>query len=324
MLPRNNETKFILLFGLLVVGGLLMVGQSLNKSWSSNYKNTSSDSIRQTTLSSELKQGYNQNPGSSSVNDNQSLVLSSGPAILVTNSGIKSEVLENSPVISNLKKIQKLVLPSDRTIQLVGVVSENALDVAAKITSLAHVSDMPIYLILSGPGGSVLTGSILISAIQASAAPVYTICDVMCASMDAMIHQYGKKRYITDRTIMMFHPAAAGTDGDVDRMYSMTKFLKRFTTKMEMEVSKRQGITFEQYKEKTQVNLWIDAEDSLKEGISDGTVNYGFTFNSADLNLSHASDKTKNKQLPKTTPAHTNPYDFNWICKECMNGQFQW
>lgn len=222
--------------------------------------------------------------------------------------------IKEKPVIIKSKSIKRLSVPTDRLVVLLGQVGENALNAAASINNLSLQSSAPIYLVLSGPGGSVVTGSMLISAIQASKAPVYTICDVLCASMDAMIHQYGVKRYMTDRTIIMFHPASAGTSGDVDRMYSMSSFLKRYTNKMELEVSNRQGITFEQYKLKTSTELWIDAEDALEENITDGIIS--FTLPGAMINRS--SDQ-ENKRRNKVTVK--NPIDFQWICTAdyCQN-----
>jgi ATP-dependent Clp protease protease subunit len=219
--------------------------------------------------------------------------------------------LEDSPK-SNFKKITNIRLSSNRTIVLFGEIGENALVAAETINALSSGSKEPIYIVLSGPGGSVLTGNVLIAAMQASQAPIYTICSMMCASMDAMIHQYGKKRYVTDRTVMMFHPATAGTDGDVDRMYSMSKFLKRYTNKMEFEVAKRWGVSFETYKAKTQTNLWIDAEDSVQQKIADGIVSFSmdrFSFQ----NSNSPDDKSKTKKL-SIAPDHNNPLNIKWIC----------
>jgi len=235
---------------------------------------------------------------------------------------VTSPVLEDKKeVLPTLKSkvIKKVNLDSSRTIVLIGQIGENALDAASKITELSSESAAPIYLVLSGPGGSVLTGSILISAMQASRAPVYTICDVLCASMDSMIHQYGKLRFMTDRSIIMFHPASAGVQGDVDRMYSMTAFLKRFINKMELEVATRQGISFEAYKAKTGVELWIDSEDSLKENIIDGIVNYHLEKTMYQFIPQQETEQKKNKQInvPDT-------FDVKWVCTTGYCKELKW
>lgn len=123
----------------------------------------------------------------------------------------------------------------------------------------------PIYLFLDSPGGSVLDGARVISAIQASKAPVYTVCLQICASMAAMILEYGHERYAVDRSIVMFHPASVGTQyqGELDKLVSRFSFLKRFVDKMDYYTASRSGQTYESFKAKSSRELWIDAEDAL-------------------------------------------------------------
>jgi ATP-dependent Clp protease protease subunit len=218
----------------------------------------------------------------------------------------------------NNTKIPVLKLPAERTVMLVGEVAANAMSAATQITSMAEFSKDPIYLILSGPGGSISMGSRVIAAIESSQAPVYTICDILCASMDAMIHQYGKKRYITSRSIMMFHPASGGSDGDIDRIYSLVYFIKHWVAKMETDIATRQGLTFEQYKAKTQTNLWLDSEESLEQGVSDGTVAYTIKGIQGFLN------ESSNGNIKSPFQPRESDLNVKWICKECMNGNYKW
>jgi len=223
--------------------------------------------------------------------------------------------LQEKEITIKSKSIKRLTLPPGRSVALLGEVGQNALVAAAVINNLSEQSNEPIYLVLSGPGGSVVTGSMLISAIQASKAPVYTICYVTCASMDAMIHQYGVKRYMTDRTIIMFHSASAGTSGNIDHMHAMTSFLKRFSTKMDLEVAKRQGITLEQYKSKIANELRLDAEDALEENITDGIVS--FTLPETTISLSGGDQENKKQNIGVVK----NTIDFQLICTAgyCQN-----
>lgn len=191
--------------------------------------------------------------------------------VTVPVSPVKVEV--EQPIKQARKKISTLAINPDRTLLMVGVVNARAQETAIQITQLAQQSNSPIYLFLSGPGGSVFDGAAVIAAMQASKAPVYTICHYLCASMDAMIHQYGKERYMTDRSILMFHPASAGagTD-DVDRLLEFIKLLKRYVNKMEYDVALRSGRTFDQYKALSNPNLWLDSEDALANRFADKIV----------------------------------------------------
>lgn len=212
--------------------------------------------------------------------------------------------------------LQYLTLPPSRTIILFGEVGMNALPVAAEISRLAETSNEPIYLLLSGPGGSVSMGMRVIAAMQASKAPVYTICDILCASMDAMIHQFGKKRYVTSHSIMMFHPAAGGAEGDVDRMYSLIAFMKGYVGGIEHDIADRQGITFAEYKAKTQTNLWLDDVQSLEQHVSDGTVAYYLPDLASSLGAPSGDNNSSKRKF--------GTLDIRWYCDECVAKGLEW
>lgn len=291
----SNETKGMILASIMMVAGVIAVTKS-------NF--------------------WNRTPATTTVTKPVVVTSEVNPeSLLQTNANIVSVTpIENTKereLSFQHKTVDRLVLPVNRTVLLLGQVGDNALNAASQITEMSNASIEPIYLVLSGPGGSVLTGNILIAAIEASRAPVYTICDVLCASMDSMIHQYGKKRFMTDHTIIMFHPAAAGAQGDVDRMYSMIAFLKRYTNKIEAYVAKRQGISFDEYKAKIGTELWIDSEDAFKDKINDGIVNYmiprSFVFK---VDGSSEEQKRNNKDKSSTVITDS-PLDVEWICNKC-------
>lgn len=132
----------------------------------------------------------------------------------------------------------------------------------------------PIYLLLDSPGGSVIDGARIISTMQASKSPVYTVCLQICASMAAMILEYGEERYAVDRSIIMFHPASIGGifQGELDKIVSRFTFLQRYVDKMDHYTAKRSGQTYDQFKSKTSRELWIDAEDALEQHYIDAVV----------------------------------------------------
>jgi ATP-dependent protease ClpP protease subunit len=180
---------------------------------------------------------------------------------------------ENTKALKSVKNIKALKLNKDRTINIFGPISGNAHQAAAMVRSMNYQNTKePIYIVLYSPGGSVVDGAALISAMQVSEAPVYTVCYTFCASMAAMIHQYGVQRYITDRSILMFHPASFGTEGEVDKMFSQISMIRRYINKIEMEVSTRMNLTFAQYKSLTANEYWIDSEDGLRANAADQIV----------------------------------------------------
>lgn len=135
-----------------------------------------------------------------------------------------------------------------------------------------------IYLLFDSPGGSVYDGSRLISAIGSSVAPVYTVVTGLCASMCAMTEEYGKERYMMDRTTLMFHPASMQvmTQGEVDKVISRLSYGKRVIDKMDVHAALRSGQTYTEFKAKTEGEYWTDAEDALHDHLIDAIVDIDF------------------------------------------------
>lgn len=207
-----------------------------------------------------------------------STAKSSTPRVEITNdSEIKGTDVfkrEEQQVAPSVKKVKTLSPNPNRTLVLQGEVGENVLFLAQEVNRLSSQSNEPIYLLIDSPGGSVLTGALLISAMQASRAPIVTVCQTLCASMAAMIHQFGSQRLQVDRAILMFHPASlGGGGGELDKVASFINMLQRYTNKLEFEVATRSGHTFKQYKDLAQVELWLDAEDARSSNFNDGIVN---------------------------------------------------
>lgn len=170
------------------------------------------------------------------------------------------------------KQIQNVRPNPSRTLTIYGPIGAGVASVAEDIKDLGQKSKEPIFLLLNSPGGSVLDGALVISAIEASPAPVYTVCLQLCASMAAMIHQYGHKRMMVDRSILMFHDAAGGVQGYMHHMVSRINQMHNYVHKMDSYVSKRAGIDFERYLQEANRELWLDAEDATKLRLNDQIV----------------------------------------------------
>lgn len=144
----------------------------------------------------------------------------------------------------------------------------------AKLKDLEAKSNEPIYLLIDSPGGSVIDGGSLASQMEASKAPVYTVCTRLCASMAAITHSYGAKRYALDRAILMYHPASGGARGQVPNMVSLLKTISRYVDRMNANIVSRSNGKLSKADFETLVayELWIDSEDALEKGLIDGIV----------------------------------------------------
>ncbi len=170
------------------------------------------------------------------------------------------------------KSITKLNIDFSRAIFLVGEVDETIVQQVGQIQQLAASSAEPIYLILESPGGSVFDGYKMLSAIESSRAPVYTVAIGLCASMCAIIHQYGAKRFAFDRATLMFHDAAGGFQGDMKKMQTRMNYVTRVLEKVDRTIAAKIGLPYDKYMALHQNELWLDAEDALKLHFIDAVV----------------------------------------------------
>lgn len=193
------------------------------------------------------------------------------------------------------KRFETLNVDAGNVVILSGVVGMETFDVVPQINKYSN-SGKPTFLIINSPGGSVMDGADIIAAIQSSKAPVYTVCVKLCASMAALTLEYGVKRYATDRSIIMFHPASVQSlvQGELDKVVSRFSFLKRYIDKMDSYVAARSGQTYDSLKAKTTQELWLDAEDALRGNYIDAVVripNIGkYTENATPNNLQKKID----------------------------------
>jgi ATP-dependent Clp protease protease subunit len=150
-------------------------------------------------------------------------------------------------------------------------IGENAQGIVNQINELSS-SSSPTVLLLNSPGGSVLAGAQIISAIEGSHAPVYAVVTGICASMCALITEYSNKRFMTDRSLLMFHPAAGMFQGMFPNIESRFKTFDRYTKKMDAHVAKRVGISLDKFLTMINNELWLDSEDALDQKFIDGIV----------------------------------------------------
>ena len=68
----------------------------------------------------------------------------------------------------------------------------------------------PIILYINSPGGSVYSGYALISAMQCSKTPIYTVNQGMCASMAFLIFLAGNKRFSMLHSTFLMHDGSNG------------------------------------------------------------------------------------------------------------------
>jgi ATP-dependent Clp protease, protease subunit len=234
-----------------------------------------------------------------------------------TTKTVQSSQPPGSPVVApkTTKDVTRIDLPKDRTVLITGPIEDTTATVA-KLMELGKTEE-PIYLVLNSPGGSVLDGAAVITALEAAKGPVYTVCNQLCASMAAMIFEHGTQRYAVDRSFIMMHPASGGAQGEVDKMVSRLSAIQRYVGKMEAYIATRAGISFERYKQLSGIEFWIDSEDAVNSGLVDKVV--AITLPDAPAQVFLLPQEQTSLPIGKkiwpnapTITSPSNPFTFNW------------
>lgn len=181
----------------------------------------------------------------------------------------KSTTIEDTKIINNVS-IDKINLSEAQVVRLYGEVDYTE-PLVQKLQELGR-GKKPIYLLINSPGGSVIDGAAVLSAMEASSVPVHTVCVSVCASMAAIIHQYGTTRLAVDRSILMFHPASGGFRGEFPSMQSRMNFIGKYVHDLSAYVARRNNLTPEDFEAKADAELWMDARTALQKGFVDALV----------------------------------------------------
>lgn len=166
--------------------------------------------------------------------------------------------------------------PSDIVLFNVPVMEES---VDAAIAFLEETSGSTIYLVLNSPGGSVLAGARLLEYIKHSGKNIVTVCDNLCASMAFQIFEAGSRRLMTEKAILMAHPASGGAQGTIENMYAIIDMYKRYVDRMDADVATRSGLDYTKFKAMVSDNIWAETPEALALGLADGVVHLNVTSN---------------------------------------------
>ncbi len=179
-------------------------------------------------------------------------------------------------VTTTKRQVRQLDLNDKQVVQIYGEIGDDSYFIAKKITQLAK-NGKPIYVLLNSPGGSVLDGALIVSAIEGASVPVYTVVEGLCASMCQIIHAYGTKRMMVDRTVLMGHPASGGVQGTLEQMQSRLGMIQRYVNKFNAYIANRAGIPLDKYLNMVVSEMWLDAEDATALHFNDEVVNVSLT-----------------------------------------------
>ena len=137
----------------------------------------------------------------------------------------------------------------------------------------------PIKLYINSVGGDTYNGYALISAIQSSITPIYTINQGMCASMAFLIFIAGDERFSMKNSTFLMHEGMNGGFDNTSKMRERIEYetgeLERLTKDFVLENTK---ITNELYDEKYRAEWYMLPTKAKEYGIVDYIVGVDCTI----------------------------------------------
>lgn len=162
-----------------------------------------------------------------------------------------SEVAANAKMTYPLDPLVNGVLHiSDRRIPFNGVVNDAlARSVCDRIAFFnAQNTEAPIFIVIDrSPGGSVMSGYMILQAMETSKAPVFVVVKGYCASMAAIVTTLAKRSFVYPQTIVLHHQASTGVSGNMTQMQEQLKWSKVWCERIFIKVASRIGVPLDDF-----------------------------------------------------------------------------
>ncbi len=157
-----------------------------------------------------------------------------------------------------------------RTILLTGEINDKiARSVCAQLLGYAAVSDKPILLVLSSPGGHVESGDMIHDMIKFVNAPVKILGTGWCASAGALIYAAGEKknRFALPNTRFLLHEPRGGVGGQASDVEIQAREIIRMRERLNQIFADATGQPIDRIKNDTNRDHWMSAEEAVEYGL---------------------------------------------------------
>jgi len=163
-----------------------------------------------------------------------------------------------------------------RTILLTGDINDKiARSVSAQLLAYSAVSDKPILLVLSSPGGHVESGDMIHDMIKFVSAPVNVLGSGWVASAGALIYSAAKRerRFCLPNTRFLLHEPRGGVGGMVSDIEIQAREIIRMRERLNAIFAEATGQPIEKIKADTDRDYWMSAEEAVAYGLVGKIVN---------------------------------------------------
>ena len=150
-----------------------------------------------------------------------------------------------------------------------GITQELARDVTARLFALAHVSNDPITVVVSSPGGHVESGDMIHDAIKFIRPRVRILGMGWVASAGALIYVAVPKedRYCTPNTRFLLHQPSGGSSGPATDIEIQAREILKMRDRLNRIFSEATGQPVERIDRDTDRDYWMDPEQAIAYGL---------------------------------------------------------
>lgn len=167
------------------------------------------------------------------------------------------------------EQLQKLLFEA-RKIFITGEINQDiARDTCARLMALAHLSDDPITVIISSPGGHVESGDMIHDTIKFIKPEVRVLGTGWVASAGALIYVAAKKenRYALPNTRFLLHQPSGGVRGDATNIHIAAQEIVKMRARLNKIFAEATGTPLKKIEADVDRDFWLECKDAQDYGI---------------------------------------------------------
>ena len=175
---------------------------------------------------------------------------------------------DNTSNVRN-NQVSKALFDSRKVFVTGEVNQEMAREVCERLMAMAHVSDEPITVIVSSPGGHVESGDMIHDTIKFIKPEVKMIGTGWVASAGALIYVAANKenRFATPNTRFLLHQPSGGVRGDATNIDIQAQQMVKMRTRLNKIFAEATGTPLKTIEADVDRDFWLECSDAKKYGI---------------------------------------------------------
>jgi ATP-dependent Clp protease protease subunit len=150
-----------------------------------------------------------------------------------------------------------------------GIDKDIALKTCATLHAMAHISDDPITVIISSPGGHVESGDMIHDAIKFIKPEIRILATGWAASAGALIYAAAdkKNRFATPNTRFLLHQPSGGVVGDATNIDIQAKQIVIMRSRLNQIFADATGQKIEKIEADMDRDYWMNADEAKEYGL---------------------------------------------------------